>query len=175
MELPGSRDSSASPRLIPRVVSSSRTPESLPDLISRDSNGALGDLGSDVESPPPDRSSSPLKCSTGLSSRSRRPSPYAHQTCVPRDPAQRFQMQAKSLLCRQVEESEDPFLVMAIWKSVLGQEQGTWDHNVLGCQDCVCHPLTMKWSYCSSSCYHCDHPHHQCLSEDCCGLADWSN
>ena len=33
-------------------------------------------------------------------------------------------MQAKSLLCRQVEESEDPFLVMAIWKSVLGQEQG---------------------------------------------------
>ena len=84
-------------------------------------------------------------------------------------------MQAKSLLRRQVEESEDPFLVMAIWKSVFGQEQGTWDHDVLGCQECVCHPLTMKWSYRSSSCYHRNHPHHQCLSEDCCGLVDWSN
>ena len=47
--VPGSRDSSASPPPIPRVVSSSRTPDSLPDLIS---DGALGDLDSDVESPP---------------------------------------------------------------------------------------------------------------------------
>ena len=47
--VPGSRDFSASPPPIPRVVSSSRTPDSLPDLIS---NGALGDLDSDVESPP---------------------------------------------------------------------------------------------------------------------------
>ena len=48
--IPGSRDSSASPPLIPRVVSSTRTSDSLPDLIS---DGALGDLDSDVESPPP--------------------------------------------------------------------------------------------------------------------------
>ena len=47
--VPGSRDSSASPPPIPRVVSSSRTPDSLPDLLS---DGALGDLDSDVESPP---------------------------------------------------------------------------------------------------------------------------
>ena len=126
-------------------------------------------------SSPPLCSSSPPKRGTGSSSKSRRPSPYARQTCVPRDPAQRLRMQAKSLLRRQVEESKDPFLVIAIWKSVLGQEQGIWDHDVLGCQECVCHPLTMKWSYCSSSCYHRHHPHHQCLSEDCCGLADWSN
>ena len=97
------------------------------------------------------------------------------ETCVPRDPAQRFRMQAKSLLRRQMEESEDPFLVMVIWKSVLGQEQGVCDHDVLGCQECVCHPLTMKWSYCSSSRYHRDHPHHQCLSKECCGLVDWSS
>ena len=47
--VPGSRDSSASPPPIPRVVSSSRTPDSLPDFIS---DGALGDLNSDVKSPP---------------------------------------------------------------------------------------------------------------------------
>ena len=84
-------------------------------------------------------------------------------------------MQAKSLLHRQVEESGDIHLVMAIWKSVLGQEQVMWDHNILGCRDCVCHPVTMKWSYCSSSRYHPKHPHHLCLSEDCCGREDWSN
>ena len=168
--VPGSRDSSASPPPILRVVSSSHTPNSLPNLIS---DGALGDLVSDVESPL--RSSSPPKRGAGSSSKSRRPSPYAWQTCVPRDPAQRLRMQTKSLLHRQVEESEDPFLVMAIWKSVLGQEQALWDHDVLGCRDCVCHPVTMKWSYCSSSRYHPVHPLHLCLSEDCCGLEDWSN
>ena len=47
--IPGSRDSSASPPPIPRVVSSTRTPDSLPDLIS---DGALGDLNSDVKSSP---------------------------------------------------------------------------------------------------------------------------
>ena len=47
--IPGSRDSSASPPPIPRVVSSSRTTDSLPDLIS---DGVLGDVNSDVESPP---------------------------------------------------------------------------------------------------------------------------
>ena len=47
--IPGSRDSSASPPPIPRVVSSSRTPDSLPDLIS---DGALGDVDSDVEPSP---------------------------------------------------------------------------------------------------------------------------
>ena len=47
--IPGSRDSSASPPPIPRVVSSSRTPDSLPDLLS---DGVLGDLNSDVESLP---------------------------------------------------------------------------------------------------------------------------
>ena len=51
MGVPGSRDSSASPPPIPQVISSSCTPESLPDLISRDSDGALGELNSDVESP----------------------------------------------------------------------------------------------------------------------------
>ena len=126
-------------------------------------------------SSPPLCSSSPPKRGAGSSSKSRRPSPYARQTCAPRDPAQCLRMQVKSLSCRQVEESEHPFLVMVIWKSVLGQEQGVWDHDVLGCQECVCHPLMMKWSYCSSSCYHHDDPHHQCLSEDCCGLVDWSN
>ena len=60
------------------------------------------------------RSSSPPKSGAGLSSKSRRPSPYACQTCVPRDPAQRIRMQAKNLLRRHVEESEDPFLVMAV-------------------------------------------------------------
>ena len=84
-------------------------------------------------------------------------------------------MQAKSLLHRHVEESGDIHLVMGIWKLVLGQEQVMWDHDVLGCQECVCHPVTMKWSYCSSSRYHPEHPHHLCLSEDCCGLEDWSN
>ena len=84
-------------------------------------------------------------------------------------------MQTKSLLHRQVEDSGDIHLVMAIWKSVLGQEQAMWDHDVLGCRDCVCHPVTMKWSYCSSSCYHPEHPHHLCLGEDYCGLEDWSN
>ena len=63
-------------------------------------------------------------------------------------------MQAKSLLHCQVEESGDIHLVMAIWKSVLGQEQAMWDHKVLGCRECVCHPVTMKWSYCSSLHYH---------------------
>ena len=57
----------------------------------------------------------------------------------------------------------------------VGQGQVMWDHYVLGCWDCVCHPVMMKWSYCSSSCYHPEHPHHLCLSEDCCGLEDWSN
>ena len=38
-------------------------------------------------SSPPLRSSSPPKCSAGLSSKSRRPSPYAQQTCMPQDPA----------------------------------------------------------------------------------------
>ena len=47
--VPGSRDSSASPPPIPRVVPSSRTLDSLPDLLS---DGVLGDLDSDVESPP---------------------------------------------------------------------------------------------------------------------------
>ena len=46
--IPGSRDSSASPPPIPRMVSSTRTPDSLPGLLS---DGALGDLDSDVESP----------------------------------------------------------------------------------------------------------------------------
>ena len=47
--IPGSRDSSASPPPIPRVVSSSLTPDSLPNLLSdRD----MGDLDSNVESPP---------------------------------------------------------------------------------------------------------------------------
>ena len=47
--IPGSRDSSASPPPIPRVVPSSRSLDSLPDLVS---DGELGDLDSDVESPP---------------------------------------------------------------------------------------------------------------------------
>ena len=33
----------------------------------------------------------------------------------------------------QWEESGDVHLVMAIWKSVLGQEQALWDHDVLEC------------------------------------------
>ena len=47
--VPGSRDSSSSPPPIPQVVSSSRTPDSLPNLLS---DGVLGDLDSDVESSP---------------------------------------------------------------------------------------------------------------------------
>ena len=50
--IPGSRDSSSSPPPIPRVVSSSRATESLPDLIEWDSDGVLGDIDSDDESPP---------------------------------------------------------------------------------------------------------------------------
>ena len=49
--IPGSRDSSASPPPIPRVVSSLHSPESLPDLIEWDSDGFLGDIDSDDESP----------------------------------------------------------------------------------------------------------------------------
>ena len=48
----GSRDSSSSPSPIPRVVSPSHSPESLPDLIEWDSNGFLGDIDSDDKSPP---------------------------------------------------------------------------------------------------------------------------
>ena len=92
-------------------------------------------------SSPPLRSLSPPKCVAGSSSKSRRPSPYARQTCVPRDPAQRIRMQAKNLLCRQVEESEDPFLVMAVWKSVLGQEQGGLGSRCVGVPG-VCVPPT---------------------------------
>ena len=128
-----------------------------------------------MTSPPWSPSSSPQKRGAGSSGKSRRLPPYERQRCVPRDSSQRLRMQAKSLFHRQVEESGDIHLVMAIWKSVLGQEQAMWDHDVLGCLDCVCHPVTMKWSYCSSSRYHPEHPHHLCLSEDCCGLEDWSN
>ena len=49
--IPGSRDSSASPPPIPQMVSSSRTPESLPSLLEWDSNGFLGDVDSDDKSP----------------------------------------------------------------------------------------------------------------------------
>ena len=49
--IPGSRDSSASPPPIPQVVSSSRSPESLPDLLEWDSDGFLGDIDSDDKSP----------------------------------------------------------------------------------------------------------------------------
>ena len=47
----GSRDSSSSPPPIPRVVSSSHTSESLPDLLKWDSDGNLGDIDSDDKSP----------------------------------------------------------------------------------------------------------------------------
>ena len=50
--VPGSRDSSSSPPPIPRVVSSSRATESLPDLLEWVSDGVLGDINSDDESPP---------------------------------------------------------------------------------------------------------------------------
>ena len=50
--VPGSRNSSSSPPPIPRVVSSSRATESLPDLLKWDSDGVLGDINSDDESPP---------------------------------------------------------------------------------------------------------------------------
>ena len=50
--IPGSRDSSASPPLIPRVVSPLCTPESLPEFLEWDSNGFLGDIDSDDKSPP---------------------------------------------------------------------------------------------------------------------------
>ena len=168
----GSRNSSASPPPLPQVVPSLWTPDSLPGLISWDSDGIMGDIDSDVE-PPWSPSSSPPRRGTGSSGRSKRPSPYTCQMCVPQDPAQQLWMQVKTLLRRQVKESGDLHLVMVIWKLVLGQEQNVWDHDVLGCQDCVCHPVTMKWSYCSSSCYHPNHPNHLCLSEECCGHANW--
>ena len=47
------------PSLIPRVVSSLRTPESLPDLLSWDSDGVMGDIDSDAKSPPELFSKSP--------------------------------------------------------------------------------------------------------------------
>ena len=50
--IPGLRDSSASPPPIPRVVSSSRASESLPDLLEWDSDRFLGDIDSDDESSP---------------------------------------------------------------------------------------------------------------------------
>ena len=49
-QVPGSRDSSSSPPLIPRMVSSSGTSESLPKLVEWDSDGFLGDIDSDDES-----------------------------------------------------------------------------------------------------------------------------
>ena len=49
--IPGSRDSSSSSSPIPRVVSSSRASESLPNLIEWDSDGFLGDVDTDDESP----------------------------------------------------------------------------------------------------------------------------
>ena len=51
-QVPGSRDSSSSPPPIPRVVSSSRATESLPDLLEWDSDGVMGDIDTDDESPP---------------------------------------------------------------------------------------------------------------------------
>ena len=50
--VPGSRDSSASPPPIPRVVSSSCASEYLPDLLEWDSDGIMGDINTDGESPP---------------------------------------------------------------------------------------------------------------------------
>ena len=50
--IPGSRDSSTSPPPIAQVVSSSRTPESLPSLLDWDSDRFLGDVDSDDESFP---------------------------------------------------------------------------------------------------------------------------
>ena len=41
--IPGPGDSSASSPPLPRLVSSLRTPESLPDLLKWDSDGVLGD------------------------------------------------------------------------------------------------------------------------------------
>ena len=49
--IPGSRDSSSSPSPIPRVISSSRATESLPDLLEWDSDGVLEDIDPDDESP----------------------------------------------------------------------------------------------------------------------------
>ena len=49
--VPGSRESSASPLPLPQVVSSSRTPESLPELVDWDSNGFLGDVNTEDKSP----------------------------------------------------------------------------------------------------------------------------
>ena len=123
------------------------------------SNGITTDsweTSTQMTSPPRSPSSSPQKRGAGSSSKSRRQSPYTQQVCVPRDPSQNLQMEAKSLLHWQVEESGDIHLVIAIWKLVLG------DHDVLGCRDCVCHLVTMKWSYCSL-CYHPEYPHHLCL------------
>ena len=50
--IPGSRDSSSSPPPIPRVVSSLRATEFLPDLLEWDSDGVLGDIDSDDKSSP---------------------------------------------------------------------------------------------------------------------------
>ena len=149
-------------------------PESLPELLEWDSDRFLGDVNSDDKSPSQPFFKSPeVRCWIEWKEQEA----VALRTAGVRaqDPSQCLRMQAKSLLHCQVLESGDIHLVMAIWKSVLGQEQVMWDHDVLGCRDCVCHPVTMKWSYCSSSCYHPEHPHHLCLSENCCGLEDWSN
>ena len=95
------------------------------------------EMSTQMSSPPQSPSSSPQKRGAGSSGQSKRPSLYAWQMCVPWDPSQRLRMQAKSLLHRQIEESGNIHLVMVIWKSVLGQGQAMWDHDVLGCWDCV--------------------------------------
>ena len=174
VRVPGSRGSSSSPPLIPRMVSPSCTSESLPDILKWDSNGFLGDVNSDDKS---------LSRPFFKSSEARRWIEQQEQEAAALRTANMCPLGSfPSFLDAGKEPSsssgggeQGSLFGDGDLEVGAGSGAGEWDHNVLGCQDCVCHPVTMKWSYCSSSRYHCDHPHHLHLSEECCGLVDWNN